>query len=274
MVFSATANAVNFDIKAKIDSFLKLNPHISNNTNINNLWMNVTDSAKILPFVQEISEQQKKAYLGDKAYFTREDLVEEVMRIIYPSEEYKKIINALDGFIPQKDISALLISARICKMEDDLIKFNELKEKHKLTEAYSTRGLTLYNWLRSGDVFPLDILPFIEAKINFSDNVLFNQLFNTFWESMINLHPHRIFVNMNMNKDDLIREILTRAIFKESKKIIVYSRCSRNHISQKVEKDLKTSYTLGKKIRWKNKKKKYKIGNNPAIKLELVPTIS
>jgi hypothetical protein len=102
---------------------------------------------------------------------------------------------------------------------------------------------------------------------------IFTQLFNTLWETMITMHPHRVFVSINMNAEDLKEEIIRRTIFKESKKIIVYSRGTKNKISEKAAKMLSYNYLSNKKVKWELVKKKYKIGNNPAMKLEVIPHI-
>lgn len=271
MIFSPSANLLKVDVKAEIESFFKLNPTFSRNTNIRNLWINLPNSVKLLPYSEQLSKKENKLWKEDKAHFLKEDLIEPVMRILYPEGEYKKIIDKLRQFIPLRDTASLLSAADICSKENKKIKFDDSLARKRLSEANKKRGLILYNWLRSEEVIPFDILPFIESKDNFPDKSSFNTIFSCFWEQFIECHPFRIFVSVTMNKDDIMNEILTRAIFKESKKIIVYSRCSRNKVVGSLLKNLKISYSLGNKIKWNFKETKYKIGLNPAMKVEIIP---
>jgi hypothetical protein len=270
-VFSPSANLVNFDIKTKIESFLKLNTTISKNTNIENLWMSLPNAGKFIPYTENLSEQEKKLWGKDEAYFLREDLVEPTMRILYPEGKYKKIIDALKSFIPQKDTASLLFAADICLKENKKSEFDGELARRKLSEANPRRGSILYNWLRSEEVIPFDLLPFIELKDNFQDKTLFNSLFTGIWEQFLTCHPLRIFVSVEMNEEKLLDEILKRAIFKKSKKIIIYSRGLRNKIVNNLLKNLKVSYSLGNKIKWKVQKKNYNIGLNDAMRVEIIP---
>lgn len=106
MDISQSANLVKLDIKAKIDSFIKLNPTISNSVNIQNLWINLPNSSKVIPYLSELSEQENQTFYKDDAYFMRKDVIEPVMRMLYPEGEYKQIINALRSFIPAGDVAS------------------------------------------------------------------------------------------------------------------------------------------------------------------------
>lgn len=269
MNFSPSVSAVN--INAQIDAFLKLNTTFTKNTNIGNLWINLPNSAKVIPFTNNLSEQENSMWSNDQAYFIRENLIEPTMRILYPEGEYKKIIETLRPFIPQRDTASLLFAADMCSMENKKIPFDEIFARKKLSEANKNRGLTLYNWLRSEEVIPFDILPFIESKGNYPDKDLFQTFFSCCWEELIQSHPSRIFVSFGMDVKDIRDEIIKRAIFKQSKKIIVYSRGLRNKIVTNLLKNFKISYSFSNKIRWKFEKKKYSIGFTPAIRVEIVP---
>jgi hypothetical protein len=230
----------------------------------------LNSKAQATPFVKEICEEQIKSYLADKVFFTRVDIAEEVAKIINPPRKYEKIIQKLRGLLDEKDIGALFYAARICQKENKSESEGEI-EIRRMAEAYGNRGRTIYNWLRSEDVFPIDILPIIESKQNFPDKESFNAIFRRQWEELIKFHPWRLFVKRGLpkeyqrNEEDLREEILKRFIFWEMREVFIYSRKSRNKIAKKVARYC-LAY-LGEHPRIA--KKSYKIGNDPALRIKI-----
>jgi len=222
--------------------------------------------AYVIPFVKEISDLVKEKFLKDEAYFCRSDLVEDVSKIIYPPRNYDNIIKKLKDIIDKKDIAALLFASKICEQENKG-SGEDREERRRLKEAFNQRGFTLYNWLRSDDVFPEEILPLLGSKDSFPSLEAFKLFFLNYFEDLIQFHPNRIFVATNMNPNYLTNEINQRVCFYPSRRLFVYSRSGRNQIAEKVinKKDIWFS-----NIQFKVKRKVYKLGASLAIKFELI----
>ncbi len=233
---------------------------------LDNYSIKLNPKSKILPFVKKISRLLSQSFLQDEAYFCRSDMIEDVSKIIFPPRDYDNLIRKVKGILDKKDIGALLFAAKICEEENKGKGENKL-EKIKLKSAFNQRGITLYNWLRSGDVFPEDILPLLSSKKSFNNEQAFLTFFRNYFEDLLSFHPNRIFVSLNMTKEELKTEINRRACFYDSKNIIIYSRSGRNKISEDLLKGIIILF-LG--IKFKIKKKIYPLGNSSAIKFELI----
>lgn len=255
-------------LEMKIDSLIKkmhFGKETTNNIKIGSIKLNSkTNVSPFLKDVKEIAEEQLNSYFNDDVFFTRIDIAEEVAKVINPPRKYKKIIDKLNGLVEQKDIGALLYASRICEGEDK----GEIKDDiqiRKLVEAYKNRGSTLYNWLRSEDVFPLDIIPLIESKDQFPDVESFHSVFKMQWENLIKFHPWRIFVSIKYSDEELREEILRRVVFWKMHEVFLYSRRTRNKFASIVSKDCLNYIDRSYKI----DSKQYKIGDAPALRLKI-----
>ena len=205
-------------------------------------------------------------FLKDEAYFCRSDLLGDISQIMYPPKNYDNIIKKLKDIIDKNDVAALLFASKICEQENKGFR-EDKKEKRKLKDTFHRRGLTLYNWLRSGEVFPEEFLPLLGCKNEFSSNEEFKSFFKEKFETFLDFHPKRIFVSTDIKPKDLINEIDLRACFYSSNdKLIIYSRSGTNQIAEKVINKKKIWFS---NVCFNVKKERYKLGASFAIKFEL-----
>jgi len=132
-------------------------------------------------------------------------------------------------YLEDQDKAYLLASISIC------IKENEgLDTSGNSFKLCNNRARTIYNWIRSEDVFPQDILPIISQrrKIAISDTG-FKKQFKENWEEMIRKHHWRIFVGLDHSYEDLCADIIERIHLYDRPSVYIYSRDGRNKIAKK-----------------------------------------
>ena len=251
------------EINAKIKNLLELNQAGQKIVKIRKISLkNVTvvlnPRTAAIPYNQaiikdELARFDKQKADNQKLFFVREDQLDELQDMLYPGKNYDAVLKKIKPFVSDDDYGALTYSAMICKKENAGIEARQLILK--LKEAYDKRGLTLYNWLRCGDVFPQDIFPYLTYIIR-QQNVNTISVFTLFWENLIKFHHCRIFVHSWMIEEELLDDILKRAVILKIKKIYVYARKGRIPFAEKIIKkalseDLKQfnlqekSYTFG-----------------------------
>lgn len=187
--------------------------------------------AKVYPYQRELIDLEKEKFLEENYYFTREDLVEDIAELAYPAKEYEEILQRLKPFISEKDMGILLYASKVCKQENAKQRIKE-DTKHI---SFCLREKTLYNWIRSGEVFEKDIFPMLNALEKEETG---KQLFLNWWNNLIDFHPFRIFVSINMEDTDLKEEILKRILLYDQNKIYVHTRGARIKLCEKVIRQL------------------------------------
>lgn len=230
-----------------------------------NFSIKINPRASVMPFLREVSAVQKQKFLDDEAYFCRKDLLGDVSRLLYPSNDYDKIIKVLKELLVDEDIGALLVASRICYEEDNGADEDKLR-KSKLRSIFGPRGINLYNWLRSGDVFQEDVLPLLSCRDQFTSENDFKNFFKNHIEGLHDFHPGRIFVSTTMSRDDFISEINRRVCFYDAEKIVIYSRGGRNKLAGSV---LNRSVLYFSNRKYFMKSESYSLGASNAIKFEL-----
>ncbi len=187
--------------------------------------------AKVYPYQKELIELEKEKFLIENYYFTREDLIEDIAELAYPPKGFEEIMQRLKHFIPEKDLGTLLYASKVCKNENDGKTITDDPKR----STFCSREKTLYNWIRSGEVFEKDIFPMLNAL---EKEEMGGQLFLNWWNNFIEFHPFRIFVSINMETADLKEEVLKRILLYKQKKVYVHARGSRIKFSDKVIQQL------------------------------------
>lgn len=263
------ANAIkaeaNFNTRA--DSLVKLGG-VTNHFNSQNP---ISQNA-VRPYIGDLSTEILAEFIGDKDFLSREDMIESVIRGLFPPKGYKKVIQIMKGYLNPEDLSYLVSSSMICSKEDDGLDSEKDLENIRHTKQGS-RALTIYNWLRSGETFQQDFLPCISArerviseKLNGNERE-FIKYFKREWEAMIIRHPKRIFVKRDMTVEDLSQEILNRVFTQTGKSsVYVYSRRTRNWIAKKAIGEC--MFHL-RKLGLRVKPLEYNIGKFPAMRFKV-----
>ncbi|MBU0459650.1 MAG: hypothetical protein KJ771_02475 [Nanoarchaeota archaeon] len=248
-------------IKTKVDKIRASIVDKKGSINKKNIYKNCTfiqnEFVNVYPYIEELKDIEKEKFLKENFYFTREDLVEEIGDLAFPKQEYEEIMKKLKPFISEQDLGALLYASKSCKIEDEGKKGK--KGKIFTYNPFGEREKTLYNWLRSGEVFEKDLFPILNSLKKVDQST---ELFLSIWDNYIKSHPFRVFVSKNMDEEELKDNILKRLILHGKKKIYVHSRGKTIFFSNKIiniliKEDL---------INFRLKKEDYTLGNSSARK--------
>ncbi len=257
---------------AKIDGKLNAKYDSKGNITINNsgegtIVVNhifINEKTRALPYYPELFSIEKKPYERKEAYFVREDLLPPIGLTRDIPKRYLRIIVGLEQYLDEKDIAALKFAAVICKDEDAGTKEEFLKNlrQQSLGKApiQSRRTITIYNWVRCGEIFDNDIFPQLEELRQITkDKKAQKQLFCGYWNSMLAYHPTRIFVRMWMPEEELSGEIYERLVMREQDEVYVYARGTRIPFAKDVIKDIVKNYEC-----YYYRERKYKLGTSQA----------
>lgn len=221
----------------------------------------LNESATVYPYHEAMIKEANKSFEHEDFYFTRADLVKQIGELANPSLVHEKIMKALKGYVPDSDLGAILSATQVCKMEDDGTTENKRKDaRRRHIQAFKERGKTIYNWLRSGEVFEKDILPVLPLYERMDGG---KQLFQTtVWESFLKLHPFRFFVPRGVLKEDLQDEILKRLLIYQQKEVKIYTRGRKVRFTQTAINELKKEELVGYSV---SRSKPYHLGDTPAM---------
>ena len=154
------------------------------------------------------------------------------------------------------------------KIAEKVFPFTTGGERLKNSGHFTKRGRTIYNWLRSGDVFTQDIYPVISMKggMDVSDEIFKKEIFPIFWNEMISKHLWRVFAKKRASKDDLVSEIIERIYFHKREHVYIYSRDNVNRLANMAISDCsKCGGSPNRRVSIK----KYNIGKHPALRFKL-----
>lgn len=198
-----------------------------------------------IPYLKGLSKVAKEKYLKENYFYTRADLLQPIAESQVTPKKYDDILSRLKPQLIKprpKDIGCLRYAAIICNREDSGATEKELETyRGELYHVHhSTRGYTLYNWMRCGEVFEQEIFPFLNLCVTMSDKRDdFEKLFLPFWDGRINFHPNKIFVSRNMSTLDLQFNIKLRLIDNKQEEVRIYTRSSRIEFAKKAIEDFK-----------------------------------
>lgn len=229
---------------------------------------NFSSANRVSPYLSANAVDLVKEYLCEQKFFSRDDNYEDVLNMIFPPKNYERIIDKISPYISEKDKGHLLAAASLCVKENKGMDTEE--DIKKLIEAkhFTKRARTIYNWLRSEDVFPQDIYPIIATRggMNISAEDFRDKIFPKFWDEMISKHLWRIFVPRGSTRESLIAEITERIYLHKRESVYVYSRDNVNKLSKSVVYECKGydgPHHLNVSV------KKYDIGNHPALRFKI-----
>lgn len=181
------------------------------NYNVNVLYLDKNSKKFIKPLFEEFG-------------FVRGDLFLPFAETSTPTASHKYLIRAMKPYLSEEDLSTIITSASIVRLEDKDMDEEANKLLRNLSDKHGERGRRIYNMLRSNHFEKL-IVPFVEnCESEIDDPMNIYDIVNEYFNRIIEYHPFGIWVNETTSDKELVEGLEERVIKHKMPIVFVYGR--------------------------------------------------